>query len=229
MPSIKPIITLENVRRTYQMGEVEVQALRDADLKIKENEFVAIIGPSGSGKSTLMHMIGCLDRPSSGKIFLDGIDISKLNDSGLARLRGKKIGFIFQFFNLYPTLTAKENVELPMLILEVDRKERERRALELLEIVGLKKRIEHLPSQLSGGERQRVAIARALANDPSILLADEPTGNLDTKTGSEIMKFLNKLQKEKKLTIVMVTHELHIARYAERIIHVKDGKIINGG
>jgi len=211
------------------MGEVEVQALRDADLKIKENEFVAIIGPSGSGKSTLMHMIGCLDRPSSGKIFLDGIDISKLNDSGLARLRGKKIGFIFQFFNLYPTLTAKENVELPMLILEVDRKERERRALELLEIVGLKKRIEHLPSQLSGGERQRVAIARALANDPSILLADEPTGNLDTKTGSEIMKFLNKLQKEKKLTIVMVTHELHIARYAERIIHVKDGKIINGG
>jgi len=211
------------------MGKVEVQALKDVDLRIKKEEFVAIIGPSGSGKSTLLHMIGVLDRPTSGKIYLDGTNISKLNDSELARLRGKKIGFVFQFFNLYSTLTAQENIELPMLILECDKDEREIKTSKLLKTVGLEKRAEHLPSQLSGGERQRVAIARALANDPPLLLADEPTGNLDSKTGLEIMKFFDKLQEDEKVTIVMVTHESHIAEYAERIIYLKDGKIVEGG
>ena len=223
------IIELKNVWKTYQMDDVEVQALKGIDLVIKKEEFTAIMGPSGSGKSTLLHMIGVLDRPTSGKIYLDGTDISKLNDSELARLRGKKIGFVFQFFNLYPTLTARENIELPMLIIERDKKEREKKISKLLKIVNLENRAEHLPSQLSGGERQRIAIARALANDPPLILADEPTGNLDTKTGSEIMKFLDKLQEDEKVTVVMVTHEEHIAKYAERIVHLKDGKIVDGG
>jgi putative ABC transport system ATP-binding protein len=203
--------------------------LKDVDLKIKKEEFIAIMGPSGSGKSTLLHMIGVLDKPTTGKIYLDGADISKLNDSKLARLRGKKIGFVFQFFNLYPTLTARENIELPMLILERDKVDREKKVSKLLKTVDLEMRAEHLPSQLSGGERQRVAIARALANDPPLILADEPTGNLDTKTGSEIMKFLNKLQDEEKVTIVMVTHEPDIAKYAERTVYLRDGKIVEGG
>jgi putative ABC transport system ATP-binding protein len=223
------IIELKNIWKIYQMEDIEVKALKDIDLKIKKEEFTAIMGPSGSGKSTLLHMIGVLDRPTSGKIYLDGIDISKLNDSELARLRGKKIGFVFQFFNLYPTLTARENIELPMLIIERDKKEREIKISKLLKTVGLENRAEHLPSQLSGGERQRIAIARALANDPPLILADEPTGNLDTKTGSEIMEFLNKLQEDEKVTVVMVTHESHIAEYAERIVRLKDGKIIDGG
>lgn len=210
------------------MEGVETPALRGVDLKIKKGEFITIIGPSGSGKSTLLHMIGVLDRPTSGKIFLDGIDISKLNDSELARLRGKKIGFVFQFFNLYPTLTAQENIELPMLILECDKKKREEKALNLIEMVDLEKRAGHLPSQMSGGERQRVAIARAIVNDPEIVLADEPTGNLDTKTGSEIMKLFSRLQEEENMTIVMITHELEIAKYAERAIHLIDGKIVRG-
>jgi len=223
------IIELESVWKTYQMGEVEIQALKGVDLKIKKEEFVAIMGPSGSGKSTLLQMVGCLDRPTAGKIILDGTDISTLNDSELARLRGNKLGFVFQFFNLYPTLTALENVELPMMIIGKDKDERRKRALELLKIVGMEKRAEHLPSQLSGGERQRVAIARALANDPSLILADEPTGNLDSKTGEEIMKVLNGLQEKKDKTVVMVTHESDIAKYAERIVYLKDGKIVKGG
>ena len=210
------------------MEGVETPALRGVDLKIKKGEFMAIIGPSGSGKSTLLHMIGVLDRPTSGKIYLDGIDISKLNDSELARLRGKKIGFVFQFFNLYPTLTAQENIELPMLILECDKKEREEKALNLIEMVDLEKRAGHLPSQMSGGECQRVAIARAIANDPEIVLADEPTGNLDTKIGSEIMKLFSRLQEEENMTIVMITHELEIAKHAERVVHLIDGKIVRG-
>jgi len=210
------------------MEGVETQALRGVDLKIKKGEFMAIIGPSGSGKSTLLHMIGVLDRPTSGKIFLDGIDIYTLNNSELARLRGKKIGFVFQFFNLYPTLTAQENIELPMLILECDRKKREEKALNLIEMVDLEKRAGHLPSQMSGGERQRVAIARAIANDPEIVLADEPTGNLDTKIGSEIMKLFSRLQEEENMTIVMITHELEIAKHAERVVHMIDGKIVRG-
>ncbi len=223
------VIELKNVTKTYQMDDVEVHALKGIDLKIKKQEFVAIMGPSGSGKSTLLQMIGVLDRPTSGKIYLDGVDISKLNDSKLARLRGTKIGFVFQFFNLYPTLNARENIELPMLILELDKKEREIKASKLLKRVGLENRADHLPSQLSGGERQRIAIARALANDPPLILADEQTGNLDSKTGYEIIEFFNKLQEDEKVTVVMVTHEPDIAKYAERTIHLKDGKIVEGG
>jgi putative ABC transport system ATP-binding protein len=226
---MKPVIELTQVSKTYKMDEVEVKALNNVDLKINKKEFVAIMGPSGSGKSTLLHMVGCLDRPTEGRIFLDGIDISTLNDSELARLRGSKLGFVFQFFNLYPTLSALENVELPMMIIEKEEREREERVMKLLKIVGMENRSEHLPSQLSGGERQRIAIARALANDPSLILADEPTGNLDSKTGEEIMKFLNRLQEKEKKTIVMVTHEPDIAEYAERIIYLKDGRIVKGG
>lgn len=221
---MKPIIELDQVNKTYKMGEVEVKALNNVDLKISKKDFVAIMGPSGSGKSTLLNMIGCLDRPSSGKVFLGGIDISKLNDSELARIRGKKIGFIFQFFNLYPSLTAQGNVELPMMIVEENKKTREKKALELLKSVGLDKRAGHLPSQLSGGERQRVAIARALANDPSLLLADEPTGNLDSKSGKEIMNSFTELNKEGR-TIVVVTHDQQIASHAKTIIKIKDGRI----
>jgi putative ABC transport system ATP-binding protein len=225
---MKPVIELNQVSKTYKMDETEVRALDGIDLKINKKEFVAIMGPSGSGKSTLLHMIGCLDRPTEGKVILDGADISRLNDSELARLRGNKLGFVFQFFNLYPTLTALENVELPMMIVEKNKNERKKRALELLKTVGLEKRTEHLPSQLSGGERQRVAIARALANDPSLILADEPTGNLDSKTGKELMIFLNRLQEKEGKTVVVVTHEADIAKYAERIIRLKDGKIVEG-
>jgi putative ABC transport system ATP-binding protein len=220
------LIELNDVKKTYKLGDVEVNVLNNVDLRINKKEFVAIMGPSGSGKSTLLHMIGCLDRPSSGNIHLDGVDISKLSDSQLARLRGSKIGFVFQSFNLYPTLNALENVELPMMIIEKDSKERKKRALELLRIVGMVERAEHLPSQLSGGEKQRVAIARSLANNPSLILADEPTGNLDSKTGQEIMTFLAKLQKRGGKTIVMVTHEKDIAKYAERTIRMRDGEII---
>ncbi|MEM5766571.1 MAG: ABC transporter ATP-binding protein [Candidatus Aenigmatarchaeota archaeon] len=222
---MKPIIELKNISKIYKMDEVEVVALSNVSLKIMWKDFVAITGPSGSGKSTLLHLIGLLDKPTSGKIFLDGVDTSKLKDNQIARLRGEKIGFIFQFFNLYPTLTALENVQLPMIIVEKDKKEIERCAIELLKKVGLEKRADHLPSQLSGGERQRVAIARALANNPSLILADEPTGNLDSKSGEEVMKILNRLQEEGK-TVVVVTHEMSIAKYADRVIYLKDGKII---
>jgi putative ABC transport system ATP-binding protein len=223
---MKPVVELKQVSKIYKMDEVEVKALDGIDMKVEKGDFVAIIGPSGSGKSTLLHMIGLLDRPTDGKVFLDGIDISKLNDNELARLRGNKIGFVFQFFNLYPILTALENIELPMIISEKNKMERRKRALELLKIVGLEKRAEHLPSQLSGGERQRVAIARALANNPSLILADEPTGNLDSKAGKEIIELLDKLQEKEGKTIIMVTHDVNIAKYAERLIYLKDGKII---
>ena len=220
------VIELKGVGKTYMMDEVEVQALKGVDLKIRKREFVAIMGPSGSGKSTLLNMIGVLDRPTTGSVRLDGMDIAKLDDVQLSRLRGRKIGFIFQFFNLYPTLTARENVELPMMILERGRAERVKKSMELMKLVGLEKRADHLPSQLSGGERQRVAICRALANDPPLLLADEPTGNLDSKTGDEIIAFLTGLVKEHKVTVVMVTHDPHLAKRAERVITMKDGKIM---
>lgn len=222
------IIKLEQVKKVYKMDGVETHALRGVDLAIKKNDFVAIMGPSGSGKSTLLHMVGALDKPTSGKIILDGNDIANLKESDLARLRGKKIGFVFQFFNLHPTLTAFENVELPMIIIEKNKNERKKKTWDLLKTVGLENRAKHLPSQLSGGEHQRIAIARALANDPEIILADEPTGNLDTKTEAEIMKFLMKLHKEKQMTVAVITHENEIAKHAERIVHIIDGKIAVG-
>lgn len=225
---MKTVIELNQISKTYKMDDVEVQALNGVDLKIKKEEFVSIMGPSGSGKSTLLHMIGALDRPTSGKIFIDGTDLSKLNDAEIARIRGKKIGFVFQFFNLYPTLNALENVELPMIIIEKDKEERKRRARELLELVGLKDRGEHFPSQLSGGQRQRIAVARALSNNPSFILTDEPTGNLDSKSGHDIMKLLVELNEKEGKTIIVVTHDSSIASHSNRIIKIKDGRIIGG-
>lgn len=219
------VIELENVTKTYQSGEVAFNALNGVSLKINNDEFIGIVGPSGSGKSTLLHIIGCLDKPTSGKVYLDGKDISKLNETELAKLRAKKIGFVFQFFNLYPSLTAMQNVELPMMIVGVDKKERRDKALELLKMVGLEKRVGHLPSQLSGGESQRVAIARALANNPKIILADEPTGNLDTKSGQEIVKMLKDLNINSKITLAIITHDHSIVKDASRLIRIKDGKI----
>ncbi len=219
------MIRLENVVRSYQMGEVQVQALRGLDLKIKEGEFVAIMGPSGSGKSTLLHIIGALDLPDNGTAKLGDLDISRQNGSQLAELRGKKMGFIFQTFNLITTLSALENVELPMMFQGIPRDKRRKRAHELLEQVGLGDRSRHRPTELSGGEQQRVAIARALVNDPDIILADEPTGNLDSESGAEIMNILTKLNKKREVTIIMVTHNSEDAQYADRIAHIRDGQI----
>ena len=218
------------INRVFLFREKPLEQARKRIIMLRTGEAVShpvmfFYGPTMVGKSTLLHMVGALDKPTYGKILLDNVDISKLKESDLARLRGKKIGFIFQFFNLHPTLTALENVELPMIIAEEDKVKRRKKALELLKAVGLEKRADHLPSQLSGGEHQRVAIARALANDPEIILADEPTGNLDTKTEAEIMKFLMNLQKEKQMTVAVITHEKEIADYAERIINIVDGKI----
>jgi len=225
---METIIKLENVWKVYYLGKVEVWALRGISLEIKKGTFLSIIGPSGSGKSTLLNIIGCLDFPTKGKVFLDGRDIQKLSSDELSRIRGKKIGFIFQQFNLLPNLTAIENVALPMIFQGVKEKERLKRARELLELVGLKERISHRPQELSGGEQQRVAIARALANDPEIVIADEPTGNLDSKSGEKIMEILKKLHKEQKRTILVVTHDPQIASYSEEILKIKDGKIMGG-
>ena len=223
---MKTVIELDDVSKVYDMDSVKVEALRGVNLKIAEKEFVSIMGASGSGKSTLLNLIGALDKPTKGNVYLGGEDVSKLSGNRLARLRGETIGFIFQFFNLYPTLTARENVELPMIIHETAKEEREKKAARLLDKVGIGGRAEHYPSQLSGGERQRVAIARALANDPSMILADEPTGNLDSKTGMEIMHLFTQMNKEGK-TIVMVTHEKHVAVHADRMVQVKDGTVLS--
>lgn len=219
------MIRLENVVRVYQMGKTLVPALRGLSLEIADGEFVAIMGPSGSGKSTLMHLVGGLDAPSEGKVLLDGVDIAQQNGNQLAELRGKKVGFVFQTFNLVPTLSALKNVELPMIFQGVPRKERYEKARRLLEQVGLGDRLHHKPSELSGGECQRVAIARALANDPQILLADEPTGNLDAESGEQIMQILKRLNEEKKMTIIVVTHNPDVARYAHRVIRMRYGQI----
>jgi putative ABC transport system ATP-binding protein len=228
----KPIIKLDNVWKIYKMGEVEVPALSGVDLEIKPGRFVSIQGPSGSGKSTMMNMVGCLDIPTRGNIFLEQKNIAHLSESELAQIRGRKIGFIFQQFNLIATLSALENIMLPMTFQDVPRAERMERAKKLLEMVELGDRMYHKPNELSGGQQQRVAIARSLCNDPDVILADEPTGNLDTKTGCIIMDFLVKLQKQGK-TIVMVTHDQTLSKYANRVVHLHDGKIVkrekNGG
>lgn len=220
----EPIIKLEDTWKIYQMGKVQVEALRGLNLSIYPQEFVAIMGPSGSGKSTLMNMIGCLDVPTRGNVYLEGKNISELQESDLAQIRGQIIGFVFQTFNLMPSLTALENIMLPMTFQNVDRANREKRGRELLTLVGLEKRMNHKPTELSGGQQQRVAIARSLANDPDVILADEPTGNLDSKTGLEVMAILSKLHKDEGKTIIMVTHDESLSTYAQRIIHIMDGK-----
>jgi len=222
----KTIITLEDVWKIYVMGHVEVTALQGVSLDVYQGEFVSIMGPSGSGKSTAVNMVGCLDIPTKGRILLDGKDISHLDESDLAQIRGKKIGFIFQQFNLLPTLTALENVSLPMIFQGIPAEERAARAEQLLTIVQLKDRMNHRPSELSGGQQQRVAIARSLANDPEVILADEPTGNLDTHTGENVLDFLHELNRKHKKTIVMVTHDPHLAKRADRIILLKDGQVV---
>lgn len=211
-----------DIKRTYRVGEVKIEAIRGISLRIKAGDFVSIAGPSGSGKSTLMHIIGCLDRPTSGKFFLDGKEVGKLNDDELAEVRNKKIGFVFQQFNLLSRSTTLRNVELPLIYAGVKTRERIKRAKAALEKVGLSHRLYHRPNELSGGERQRVAIARALVNNPSLILADEPTGNLDSKAGQGIIEIFQKLHSEGH-TLIVVTHEKYVAGYSERIIHIKDG------
>jgi len=215
---------VEQLKKIYHLGKVDVEALRGVSFEVEEGEFVSIMGPSGSGKSTLMHIIGCLDYPSEGKYYLDGQDITKLNDYQLALVRNKKIGFIFQQFNLLPRATNLRNVEIPLVYAGVSATERTKLSLKALQEVGLGERADHKPNEISGGEKQRVAIARALVNNPSIILADEPTGNLDTKTGYEIMKIFQNLN-ERGNTIILVTHEEEIARYSSRIIHIRDGLV----
>jgi putative ABC transport system ATP-binding protein len=221
-----PIIKLENIWKIYQLGKVELPALRGVDLEIAPGGFVSIMGPSGSGKSTLLNMIGTLDFPTKGKVYLKGKDISLFSEDELSQLRGRTIGFIFQEFNILPNLTALENVMLPMVFQGVLSEKRKKRAEELLISVGLKDRISHQPAELSAGERQRVAIARAFANDPEMVIADEPTGNLDSITGKKIMEILTDFHKKEGKTIVVVTHDSHIADYSEQIINIKDGQII---
>lgn len=219
------IIELKEVCKIYRLGDVEINAVCDINLEIKRGDFLAIIGPSGSGKSTLMNLVGALDLASRGDIFLDSQNIEHLPESDLAQIRGKKIGFVFQTFNLIPTLNAIENIALPMIFHGIGKEERMKRAEEILNEVHLTHRREHFPKELSGGERQRVAIGRALANDPEVILADEPTGNLDTKTGLEIMKLFTDLNKKGK-TIILVTHNLDLVKYAQKVLKISDGKIV---
>jgi putative ABC transport system ATP-binding protein len=219
-----PIIETQDLWKTYVMGSEEIHALRGVDLSIEGGEYVAIMGPSGSGKSTLMNLIGCLDTPTKGSYLLNGKQVSQMNDNELARIRNEEIGFVFQTFNLLPRASALHNVELPLVYAGVPSKERQERAREALRKVELENRMDHKPNELSGGQRQRVAIARALVNNPSIVLADEPTGNLDTKTGVEIMSLFQRLH-DTGNTIVLVTHEADIAAHAHRIVHIRDGRV----
>lgn len=226
MKENKKVIELKDVWKIYTMGDVKVAALRGISLIVEKGEFISIMGPSGSGKSTAVNMVGCLDIPSKGHILLEGKDISQLSESELAQIRGKKIGFIFQKFNLINTLSALENVMLPMTFQNIPYEKRVLRAKKLLALVELEERINHKPNELSGGQQQRVAIARSLANDPEVILADEPTGNLDSKTGNIVMEFLTKMNKDEGKTIIMVTHDDELSQYANRIEFLKDGKII---
>jgi putative ABC transport system ATP-binding protein len=221
---MKPIIELKNAKKIYQMGHVEVKALDGVSLKINKNEFISIVGASGSGKSTMLTVMSCLSRPTEGKVLIDGRDIAEMDDNELAVIRGQKIGFVFQTFNLIQRLSALENVTLPMWFMGKNESERRKRAKKLLEMVGLGHRITHRPSEMSGGERQRVAMARSLANDPPIVVGDEPTGNLDSKTGKEILNIFRSLYKQGK-TVIIVTHDVNIAKETKKRVYLKDGKI----
>jgi putative ABC transport system ATP-binding protein len=225
VPQASPVIQLDHIYKTYTMGDVDVHALRGVSLTIREGEFVAIMGASGSGKSTMMNIIGCLDRPTRGTYILDGQDVSEMSKDERADVRCQKIGFVFQGFNLLPRTSALENVELPMLYAAIDGAERHGRAMEALSSVGLAGREQSHPNQLSGGQQQRVAVARALVNNPALILADEPTGNLDSRTAVEVMEIFQRLNRERDITLVLVTHEPDIAQYAQRVVVFKDGKI----
>ncbi len=225
IPDVRPVIELEHIHKTYTMGDVQVHALRGVSLTIREGEFVAIMGASGSGKSTTMNILGCLDRPTKGTYILDGQDVSQMSKDERADIRSRKIGFVFQGFNLLSRTSALENVELPMLYAGVSSAERHTRAMESLAAVGLAGREQNHPNQLSGGQQQRVAVARALVNHPALILADEPTGNLDSRTSVEVMEIFQRLNRERDITLVLVTHEADIAQYAQRVVVFKDGKI----
>ena len=220
------LIQVSELRKSYQMGPLSLEVLRDIDLSVEEGEFVSIMGPSGSGKSTLMHILGCLDRPTEGEYYIDGAKVSRLDDKALSKVRNEKIGFVFQAFNLLTELDVLHNVELPLVYAGLHRAERHRKSLETIEDVGLSDRIHHLPTELSGGQCQRVAIARALVNDPAIILADEPTGNLDSRTGDEIIEIFQRINEQGR-TIIMVTHEEYVAQHTRRIVLLKDGEILS--
>lgn len=221
------LVMLKDIRKSFKLDEEELEILHGINLHVDKGEFLAMMGPSGSGKSTTMNVLGCLDKPNSGEYWLDGQNTSSLDSDALATIRNQKIGFVFQGFNLLPKTSALENVELPLLYAGIPQNERRKRAIEALELMGLSERLYHEPAQLSGGQQQRVAIARGIVNKAPILMADEPTGNLDSKTSDEIMGLFIKLNREMDITIIMVTHELDVAAYANRIVHFKDGRIIN--